>query len=79
MYRGRPPNGQLMPIRNPYIGPAVEDIRATYCFDQISLINGPIFSIKLKDFEWKTLLPNSTSISSKSVKKFQKLMGNQVI
>ena len=75
MYRGNPPNGTLMAIKNPYIDPSVHDVNAPVCFDQISLIEGSIFSIELNELVWKTLSPNSSSTTAKSVKKLQKLMG----
>ena len=75
MYRGNPPNGRLMAIRNPYIDPSVHGVRAPLSFDQISLIEGSIYSIELNELVWKTLSPNSSSTTAKSVKKLQKLMG----
>ena len=75
MYRGEPPTGRLMPIRNPYIDQHTEDIRASYCFDQISLIEGPTFSLRLHEFVWKVLSPTSSSTKPKLVKKFLKFMG----
>ena len=75
MYRGEPPTGRLMPIRNPYIDQHTEDVRASYCFDQISLIEGPMFSLRLHEFVWKVLSPTSSSTKPKLVKKFLKFMG----
>ena len=79
MYRGNPPYGRLLAIRNPYIESSLEDPRASTCFDQISLIEGPIFSLTLNDFKWKTLSPNSPATTSKAVKKFQKLLGKTYV
>ena len=75
MFRGNPPYGQLLPIRNPYIDSSVEDPRASTCFDQISLLEGPVFSLSLNNFIWKILSPNSSTTTSKDIKKFQKMMG----
>ena len=75
MFRGNPPYGRLLAIRNPYIESTREDPRSATCFDQISLIEGPVYSVSLSNFKWKILSPNSTSTTSKDVKKFQKLMG----
>ena len=79
MYRGVPPNGRLMPIRNPFLHPSSEDVRASECFDQISLIEGPVFGVEIKDVVWKTLSPNASSTTSKLVKKFQDLMGKAIL
>ena len=78
MYRGQPPHGKLLNIRNPYIDPSV--ICSNNSYDQRSLLLGPVFAIEIDDFKWTPLRPNSssatTSSASKSINKFQKLMCN---
>ena len=78
MYRGQPPHGKLLNIRNPYIDPSVTCSNSSY--DQRQLLLGPVFAIEIEDFKWTPLRPKfgstTPSSMSKSINKFQKLMGN---
>ena len=49
MYRGQPPHGKLLNIRNPYIDPSVTCSNSSY--DQRQLLLGPVFAIEIEDFK----------------------------